>query len=43
MGDEFDKPYMAELRQFLIMEKQNGKNPLPSGESDFLRPGPHPF
>jgi len=29
IGDEFDKPYMQELKQFLIDEKAKGKNILP--------------
>ncbi len=43
MGDEFDKPYMAELRQFLIMEKQNGKTLFPPGSQIFYALDRTPF
>ena len=43
MGDEFEKPYMAELRQFLITEKQNGKTLFPPGSQIFYALDRTPF
>ena len=31
IGSEFDKPYMHDLRAFLVQEKQNGKQIFPPG------------
>jgi uracil-DNA glycosylase len=31
IGSEFDKPYMQDLRAFLVQEKQNGKQIFPPG------------
>jgi uracil-DNA glycosylase len=35
LKDEFDQPYMRELRQFLINEKKQGKEIFPPGEEYF--------
>lgn len=35
MSDEFEKPYMAQLRQFLIEEKYRGKTIFPPGQQIF--------
>ena len=43
MGDEFDKPYMAELRQFLLEEKQKGKTIFPPGQQIFAAMDRTPF
>lgn len=36
MADEFEKPYMTELRQFLVEENEKGKTIFP-GEGDLFR------
>jgi uracil-DNA glycosylase len=43
IGDEFDKPYMAELRAFLQREKQNGKTIYPPGQFIFNAMNTTPF
>jgi uracil-DNA glycosylase len=43
MGDEFDKPYMTELRQFLLTEKQKGKTLFPPGSQIFYALDRTPF
>ncbi len=43
MGDEFDKPYMADLRQFLLTEKQQGKTIYPPGSQIFYALDRTPF
>jgi len=35
MADEFDKPYMTDLRAFLMQEKQEGKTIFPPGQQIF--------
>ena len=35
LGSEFDKPYMTDLRQFLLREKQAGKTIYPKGPDIF--------
>ena len=35
LGDEFDKPYMQQLRQFLLAEKRAGKLIFPRGDEFF--------
>jgi uracil-DNA glycosylase len=35
IGDEFDKPYMKSLKQFLIDEKTNGQTIFPAGDHIF--------
>ncbi len=43
MGDEFDKPYMGELRSFLLAEKQAGKRIFPPGNLIFSALNRSPF
>ncbi len=43
MGDEFEKPYMEELRSFLLQEKQNGKTLFPPGQQIFYALDRTPF
>jgi uracil-DNA glycosylase len=43
LGDEFDKPYMAELRKFLVDEKRKGKIVYPSGDEYFNAMDSTPF
>lgn len=43
MHDEFDKPYMQSLRQFLQQEKQQGKVIYPSGKNIFNAFNSTPF
>ena len=43
IGDEFEKPYMAELSQFLITEKQTGKTLFPPGSQIFYALDRTPF
>ena len=43
MGDEFEKPYMGELRQFLLEEKQKGKTIFPPGQQIFAALDRTPF
>ncbi|MDC7241441.1 MAG: uracil-DNA glycosylase [Spirochaetales bacterium] len=43
MGDEFEKPYMEELRSFLLQEKQNGKSLFPPGQQIFYALDRTPF
>ena len=35
LKDEFDKPYMTELRKFLLQQKQNGINVYPKNDEIF--------
>lgn len=35
VGDEFDQPYMQDLKQFLLAEKQQGKHIFPRGPDYF--------
>ena len=35
MGDQFDQPYMQELREFLLVEKRAGKRIYPPGPQMF--------
>ena len=35
MGDQFDQPYMQQLREFLLMEKRAGKRIYPPGPQMF--------
>ena len=35
VGDEFDQPYMHDLKQFLLAEKQQGKHIFPRGPDYF--------
>ncbi len=43
MGDEFEKPYMTELRQFLLEEKQKGRTIFPPGQQIFAAMDRTPF
>ena len=43
MADEFEKPHMAELRQFLLEEKQKGKTIFPPGQQIFAAMDRTPF
>jgi uracil-DNA glycosylase len=43
VGDEFDKPYMQQLKTFLLTEKQAQKNILPSSELWFNALNSTPF
>lgn len=43
LGDEFDKPYMLALRQFLRQEKQSGKQIFPPGPDIFNALNSTPF
>jgi uracil-DNA glycosylase len=43
MGDEFNKPYMAQLKQFLTAEKAKGKVIYPSGANWFSAFNDTPF
>lgn len=43
IGQEFDQPYMAELRSFLRQEKQNGKAIYPPGQQIFNALNSTPF
>ena len=43
IGDEFDKPYMQALKQFLVNEKQQGKNILPPASLWFNALNSMPF
>lgn len=43
LGDEFDKSYMGELRQFLLEEKQKGKTLFPPGSQIFYALDRTPF
>ena len=43
LGDEFEKPYMTELRQFLLMEKESGKTLFPPGCQIFYALDRTPF
>jgi len=43
MGDEFEKPYMTKLRQFLVTEKKNGKTLFPPGNQIFYALNRTPF
>lgn len=43
MADEFGKPYMEELRQFLLEEKQKGKTIFPPGQQIFAALDRTPF
>lgn len=43
LGDEFDKPYMRELRDFLAAEKQRGKTIFPRGAEFFNALDSTPF
>jgi uracil-DNA glycosylase len=43
LGDEFDQPYMVELKSFLRAEKQAGKIIYPSGENWFNALNSTPF
>ncbi len=43
IGDEFEKPYMEELRQFLIAEKKQGKTVYPPGSQIFYALDRTPF
>jgi uracil-DNA glycosylase len=35
LGDQFDLPYMQQLRDFLLMQKRQGKQVYPPGEQMF--------
>lgn len=43
LAPEFEKPYMAELRQFLVAEKQQGKVIYPQGNEYFNALNTTPF
>jgi uracil-DNA glycosylase len=43
VGEEFDKPYMAELKAFLMAEKKAGKVIYPAGENWFNALNTTPF
>ncbi len=43
LGDEFEKPYMEELRDFLLAEKKAGKEIYPSGKNIFSALNHTPF
>lgn len=43
LNDEFEKPYMTELRQFLLEEKQSGKTIFPPGQQIFYAMDRTPF
>jgi uracil-DNA glycosylase len=43
LGDEFDKPYMTELKAFLLAEKKAGKVIYPAGENWFNALNTTPF
>jgi uracil-DNA glycosylase len=43
LGDEFDKPYMTQLREFLRAEKRAGKTIYPSGDNWFNALNSTPF
>ena len=43
LGDEFDKPYMVQLKSFLRAEKQAGKIIYPSGDNWFNALNSTPF
>ncbi|OQX29449.1 MAG: uracil-DNA glycosylase [Spirochaeta sp. LUC14_002_19_P3] len=43
IGDEFDKPYMLRLREFLIGEKRSGKEIYPPGGEIFAALNQTPF
>jgi len=43
IGDEFDKPYMQELKAFLVSEKQQGKTILPPASLWFNALNSMPF
>ncbi len=43
LKDEFDKPYMPELRRFLLAEKQKGKRIYPPGDVIFNALNSTPF
>lgn len=43
IGDEFDKPYMADLKQFLLDEKQKGQTIFPPGSQIFYALDRTPF
>ncbi|MDK1024260.1 MAG: uracil-DNA glycosylase [Gammaproteobacteria bacterium] len=43
LAPEFEKPYMAELRQFLVAEKKNGKVIYPKGNEYFNALDTTPF
>jgi len=43
LGDEFEKPYMEELRAFLLEEKQKGKTLFPPGNQIFYALDHTPF
>ena len=43
IGDEFDKPYMQQLKQFLLDEKAQGKNILPASSLWFNALNSTPF
>ena len=43
LTDEFEKPYMGELRDFLLTEKKAGKAIYPSGENIFAALNHTPF
>lgn len=43
MGDEFEKPYMDKLRQFLVEEKESGKTLFPPGSQIFYAMDRTPF
>jgi len=43
LGDEFEKPYMTGLRQFLLEEKQKGKTLFPPGGQIFYALDHTPF
>ena len=43
IGDEFDKPYMTSLKQFLVDEKTNGQTVFPAGDLIFNAMNTTPF